>query len=365
MVFLDCNFLGFDAGKEASPDPNLDKFYREFLGNEDAKSTYVPSRVLFLANDGLKPSMNLGNHGIFAQTVIEGLKGKADSEGYEPDGNITVGELKKFVLAEQHRLAMANGKSDEEKAQLGHVLESRNLDSDFIISHNPAAYPAAQERLAKFERLAQEQNLDKCIWARKWQHPPERMPKLGAQQNLCKAYQKWTDGKEDLAALQNERKGILEQTMISEKDANTYAIMVLKAAKVVRQGYVKDVAQSTLIDYAINGIFKGLNEKMPSALEEKLAGIKGMKDVDLVKLLTEVRQQLGKREDLANGKDITYSLHSMLGKLDKHTDYIDPDTIRQLDNDIRGQFSGIGVQIRKNNTKDVLQVVTPIRGSPA
>ncbi len=55
----------------------------------------------------------------------------------------------------------------------------------------------------------------------------------------------------------------------------------------------------------------------------------------------------------------------MLGKLDKHTDYIDPETIRQLDNDIRGQFSGIGVQIRKNNTKDVLQVVTPIKGSPA
>src|SRR5205823_5910504 len=43
----------------------------------------------------------------------------------------------------------------------------------------------------------------------------------------------------------------------------------------------------------------------------------------------------------------------------------DPDTIRQLDNDIRGHFSGIGVQIRKNNTKDMLQVVTPIRGSPA
>ncbi len=49
--------------------------------------------------------------------------------------------------------------------------------------------------------------------------------------------------------------------MISEKDADSYAIMVLKAAKVVRQGYVKDVAQATLIDYAINGIFKGLERK--------------------------------------------------------------------------------------------------------
>src|SRR5262249_6041043 len=73
----------------------------------------------------------------------------------------------------------------------------------------------------------------------------------------------------------------------------------------------------------------------------------------------------GSREDLAEGKDITNSLHGMLHKLDKHTDYIDPDTVKNMERDIRGYFYGIGVQIRKNNTKDMLQVVTPIRGSPA
>src|SRR5208283_2007224 len=118
---------------------------------------------------------------------------------------------------------------------------------------------------------------------------------------------------------------------ISEKDAGSFAVMVLKAAKVVRQGYVKDVSQTTLIDYAVRGLFKNLNEKMPSAIKDKLDNIKGMKDKELLKLLTEARQHLGKREDLSGGKDITYSLHSMLGKLDKHTDYIDPETIRVLD----------------------------------
>ncbi len=68
---------------------------------------------------------------------------------------------------------------------------------------------------------------------------------------------------------------------------------------------------------------------------------------------------------MAGGKDITFALHNMLSKLDRHTDYVDPETNRQLDNDIKGQFSGIGVQIRPNYTKDYLQVVTPIRGSPA
>ena len=49
---------------------------------------------------------------------MEGLKGKADKEGYEADGNITVGELASCVYKEQHRLAMEKGVSDEEKSQL-------------------------------------------------------------------------------------------------------------------------------------------------------------------------------------------------------------------------------------------------------
>src|SRR5439155_17377339 len=112
-------------GKEPPPDPKLENFYREFLGNDEGKSATLPSRILFLANNGLKPSMNLGTHGIFAEAVIEGLKGKADAEGYEPDGNITVGELAKFVRSEQHRLAVENGKSDEERGQLPIVLEGQ------------------------------------------------------------------------------------------------------------------------------------------------------------------------------------------------------------------------------------------------
>jgi carboxyl-terminal processing protease len=55
----------------------------------------------------------------------------------------------------------------------------------------------------------------------------------------------------------------------------------------------------------------------------------------------------------------------MLAKLDKHTDYIDPKLLGRFDQEMKGHFSGIGVQIRKNNTRDQLQVVTPIIGSPA
>lgn len=361
VAFIDCNFLGFDAGKERAPDPNLGNFYREFLGNEDAKDV-IPSRVVFLANSGLKPSLNLGKHGIFAEAVIEGLKGKADKEGYEPDGNITVGELAKFVRQEQPRLAREHGKSDEEKGQLPVILEAQT--NDFIIDHNPAVYPKAVARLKAFEKIAQDSALDKSI-AEEGMHLLTRMPKLEAQQTLRKLYQKLADKQVEVAVFNAERKRILETTQISEKDAGHYALMVLRAAKMVRNGFVKDVHQSTLVDYAVRGMYKQLNEKMPSAIKEKLDNVKNMKDADLLKLLTEARLHLGKREDLANGKDITHSLHAMLGKLDKHTDYIDPETVQRFNTDVRGEFTGIGVQIRKNNTKDMLQVVTPIKGSPA
>lgn len=360
VALLDCNFLGFDAGKEHAPDPNLSSFYREFLGNEEAKTP--PSRVVFLANSGLKPSLNLKDHGVFAEAVIDGLSGKADSEGYEPDGNITVGELAKYVRKAVHELALKHGDTDEMRAQMPVILEGQA--SDFIVERNPAVYPTAKKRLEAFAKIAKEKMLDKAI-TEEGTHLLERMPKLESQQSLRKAYQKLADGKLDVAGFEKERKDVLASTKIEERDANRYALTVLKAARVVKTGFVKDVTTGQMIDYAIQGLYKGISEKIPSTLKEKLDSVKGMKEADLLKLLEEARTHLGKREDLGEGKDITFSLHNMLNKLDKHTDYIDPKTVEMLERDIRGSFFGIGVQIRKNFSKDMLQVVTPIRGSPA
>jgi carboxyl-terminal processing protease len=55
----------------------------------------------------------------------------------------------------------------------------------------------------------------------------------------------------------------------------------------------------------------------------------------------------------------------MLHKLDPYTTFIDPETKKKFDDQIRGNFTGIGVQIRKDTGTDQLMVVTPILGSPA
>ena len=56
----------------------------------------------------------------------------------------------------------------------------------------------------------------------------------------------------------------------------------------------------------------------------------------------------------------------MLGEfVDDYTTYFDKEKVDDLNKDIDGRFTGIGVQIRRDIARDGLVVVTPIRNSPA
>ena len=123
VAMIDVNYLGFDIGKEKAPEPNQAKFYREFLSQGDEDKDTVPSRVLLMANPGLKPSLDLDKHGIFAQVLLDGLGGKADTNGFE-DGNISVVELAKYVRKTLPELAQAKGKTKEQKEQKPVILEA-------------------------------------------------------------------------------------------------------------------------------------------------------------------------------------------------------------------------------------------------
>ena len=50
---------------------------------------------------------------------------------------------------------------------------------------------------------------------------------------------------------------------------------------------------------------------------------------------------------------------------DPHTVYYDKETLKKVEAPLRGQFSGIGIQIRRDLVKDGLLVVSPIKDSPA
>ncbi|HYV35358.1 MAG TPA: S41 family peptidase, partial [Gemmataceae bacterium] len=360
-AFVDVNFKGFDPGKEAATDPDLTKFHRELLGKDDEAAS-TDSRVIFLPNFGTKPSQDTGDHGIFSKVIAHGLQGKADSFGYEPDGVITVDELIAYVKKALPEMARANGKTDDEKSQQPLILEAHV--SDFTLDKNPAVAATAKKRLEEFDKIAKANKLPKQV-VDDGHNYLGRMPKLKAQQEMRKTYQKLADGKINAEDFAKEREAVLASTKLAAEPAAEYARHVIKAADTVILFHFKKTSRAELIEEAIKGMYKKLDEPLPANLKEKLGKIKDLDRDGLETLLIDARQHLGKREDLADGKDVTMSLNPMMSKLDRHSGFIDPDAVKVFRDQLKGQFSGVGVQIRKNGARDELQVITPIHGSPA
>ena len=363
--FIDVNFKGFQAAQgkavaEASLGANP---YQEFLG-EDASEDHLPlpGRVVFLATNGLYPSIEAEDNGVFAKAVIEGLKGEADKEGYEADGVVTVDELAEFLDKKMPDLTKQYGKTKEEKNQLHWVLGGRT--NHFILTHNPKEFAKANDRIEKFEKLVAAKKIPDEL-SSEGKLLLLKMPRLEAQRSLRKEYQSLVDGKIEPEVFEKKRIEILEQTKLSKDKADAFAKKVQQAIEVIRKGYVKEVNAGDMTAWAVKGLYRRIEEKIPDALQAKIKNPKDLREPDILKVLSDARIYLGKREDLDNGKDVDITLQRMLNNLDPYTTYIDGETKANFDRDVQGNFTGIGVQIRKDAVSEMLLVVTPIKNSPA
>jgi C-terminal peptidase prc len=362
-AFLDVDFKGFtDAGKGVA-DPSFGNTpYKEFLGDDGTdEHGYLHGRVVFLATNGLSASLDLKDHGLFTTALLEGLKGGADTEGYEPDGNVTVEELAQFLDKRTHELARENGKTKEQKEQQYWVLSS---GTHFVLTTNPKAAAKSKERLAAFDAIAKSGKLPEKI-AAEGRHLLERMPKLEAQRKLRKDYQELADGKLTVDKFMQARESVLESTKLKRPAAETFAKEVWEACDLIKDNYVKEENLGEMVAWAVRGLYRRIDEKIPAELEAKLKKAKELSDDDLRELLISARMTLGQREDLDKHKDIDIALQRMLAHLDPYTTYVDKDQLARFSQEIQQSFTGIGIQIRKDSLTDQLLVVTPIKGSPA
>jgi C-terminal peptidase prc len=362
--FIDVNYRGFDAGKDAAPDANVNGFYKEFFGKEEDEEKATPSgRVVFFATLGLGQAFDLEKHGSFTQVLLDGLQGKADKEGYEPDGIVTVDELAEYLDKELGAIVRKHTtKVREERKLYPFVIGGRS--SHFELTRNPAVTAKVQERLDKLAKLAADDKISKDF-ATEGHKLLERMPKLEAQRTLRKKYQELVDGKLSTDGFEKARADILDTTKLKRSTALAFAAKVIQATETIRESYVKEVKQEDLVAWAIRGLYQRLDEKIPADIKERLEQIKEMSEKELTGLLADVRERFGNREDLANHKDLDVALQRMLSHLDPYTTYIDPEMKKQFEQEMQGDLTGIGVQIRKDTGRDMLMVVTPIRGSPA
>ena len=363
-AFLDVDFKGFTDGGPGLADISLgNPPYKEFLGDDGTEEhNPVPGRAIFLATAGLTASLDLKDHGLFTTALLEGLKGDADKEGYEADGIVTVDELSQFLDKRMRELARLNGKTKEEKEQLYYAIYSPG--THFALTTNPPAAAKAHERLQKFEKVARELKLP-AIEVTEGKRLLERMPKLEAQRKLRMRYQDLADGKLDAEKFDEARTALLATTKLSSGDAESFAKEVWEASDLIKEAYVKEESQGELVGWAIRGLYRRIDEKIPPAVEEKLKAVKELSEEELKALLVSARTVLGQREDLDKHKDIDIALQRMLSHLDPYTTYIDKEQLAKFNQDIQQFFTGIGIQIRKDRETDQLLVVTPIKGSPA
>jgi C-terminal peptidase prc len=198
-----------------------------------------------------------------------------------------------------------------------------------------------------------------------------RRHKLEALRSLRKEYQKLVDKDPGTSPAQflRTRLAILEKTKLSPFLARRFATKVLEAVQIVDKEYVKEVDRGQLVAWAIRGLYQRVDEKIPEEIADRLEKLKDPSrpsiTATLGKLLADARAHLGQREDLDKHKDIDIALQRMLSRLDPYTTYIDPETVARFEVDYKGQFDGIGVQIRKDSATGMLQIVTPIPNSPS
>jgi C-terminal peptidase prc len=113
-------------------------------------------------------------------------------------------------------------------------------------------------------------------------------------------------------------------------------------------------------------MFRELEATIPENIEKQFEGVREKQPDALTDILADAREFLGKREDLDGAKDITLAMRSMMEQnLDPYSTYYSKEDIREMESQMSGRFTGIGVQIRRDLVRDGLLVVTPIKGSPA
>ena len=363
LVFLDFNLKAAET-KEALIAPNIGDFVRVFLGlpEKDLDAEPPPGRVVFRNGNGIQPMLTDGKHGLFTSVVADALRGKADTEGYEPDGVVMLDELIKYVDKHLPEKASHIGKTNEEQLQ---ALRVNGYAPYFPVCRNPEAAAKAEARLKKYEAKVTETKLDKEA-AEEGEKLLTRMPKLKALQELRKSYQKFADGDLTADQLAKARERIKAGMTLSDDAADAFAEKVYDALTFVRANYIKKLNLGEMASNGIRGLYKGTEVKLPDDVSEKLAKAKDLSDKDVRALLKEARAPLGKREDLDEDKDVGIATRQALKKfVDDYTTYIDRENVVELDKRLDGRFRGIGVIIRRDIARDGLLVVTPIRNSPA
>ena len=68
-------------------------------------------------------------------------------------------------------------------------------------------------------------------------------------------------------------------------------------------------------------------------------------------------------DDIEQSEVIDAAINGMLQSLDPYSSYMSPETFKNMNNDTKGEFGGLGIEITMEN--GLVKIITPIDGTPA
>ena len=368
LLVMDVDFTGFKEKDKTVPTPPLSD-YTDALFNRSDKDSELPTKdkVFYLATSPLNSPLTIDGHGMLAKLLLDGLKGAADQgtyhEGYEPDGTVTIDEISKYIETEAPKLARTIGTNTLEKESVP-VLLGDEL-SHFIVTKDPSAWATVETRVNVLNELQTAGKLTPELQT-EGVALLTKMPKLNALQTLRKDYQQLADKTISVDDFTKARRELLESLQLPMADVERYVSSVMKAIKLAETRYVKERTAGQWAAYAIEGLYYKLDEELPAEIAEELKNPQGLSSNRIEQILREIRQKLGKREDLEGTKDADTTISWMfVENKDPYTVYFDEETIQKMSSRLTGEFRGVGIQIRQDLIRDGLLVVSPIKDSPA
>lgn len=356
LAFVDVNFKGGlkDQGDIALGQNPFAEFH---LNPKDLKKPFAPYQALYLASNGTEAASDLKEHSAFATALLSGLRGQADHEKH-PDGLIDRRELPQWLAKEMPKL-IASAPKAVDYFILGGTHSYDTITQEPHAKARIEALCTKLEEQAKAGTLAKELATEGCAFIRK-------TPLAKFRQQLRTEYLNLAEGKSTVAEFVAARKKTLDALVMSQEEAEAFAVKIVQVVNHVVTNTVLEVNAERLVHEAIRSLYESLDEPLP---ENVAAGLKPKNPApsleDLLVQLAHARRLLGKREEYLPRKDLDLTLQVMLSHVDDHTTYFNPEVKERLEKDIRGNFVGVGIQLRKDEKTKWLRVTTPLRDGPA
>ncbi|QDU62893.1 putative CtpA-like serine protease [Planctomycetes bacterium Pan216] len=327
------------------------------------KGLLGPRRFVFSANEAHDPCPVSTDHreGLFAHTVIEGLSGKADTAGEEPDGWITAAELWDY-LAKQ--LPVAAQETVGTDANAIPVLFGGEQPPYVRIARHTEVWPQRRKQLGDLLEAHQAGRIDAETYA-DGVRLLRMMPRFDEDRELRRDYERFLAGELKGKDLSDQRLALIRRRHYSPNDALQFATDVLEARNRIEDDYVRPDVANWALEVGIRGLLRSAGEEVPTSIEKRLAQRDQLSEDDWFDLLMQTRLYLGTRDDLPGRTALDLLLARMLESLDPFSRYLTREDLQELRRKNEGHFAGIGVLLGEDEKNHQLRVVTPVLGGPA